>query len=151
MSVNDPRWYKDAVYYEVFVRAFADSNGDGIGDLRGLTGKLDYLKELGVDCLWLLPIYPSPLRDDGYDVADFYRIHPDYGTVEDFRALVDAAHERGLRVIADLVPNHSSDQAYWFHCIARSGPPRARKVQGLVRVEPNGRALFGSAHHLSRL
>ncbi len=114
MIGNDPLWYKDAVYYEVFVRAFADSSGDGIGDLRGLTGKLDYLKELGVDCIWLLPIYPSPLRDDGYDVADFYRIHPDYGTVEDFRGLVDAAHERGLRVIADLVPNHSSDQCTWF-------------------------------------
>ena len=114
MSPNDPLWYKDAVYYEVFVRAFADSSGNGIGDLRGLTGKLDYLRELGVDCVWLLPIYPSPLRDDGYDVADFYKIHPDYGTVEDFRALVDAAHQRGLRVIADLVPNHSSDQAYWF-------------------------------------
>ncbi len=114
MRSNDPLWYKDAVYYEVFVRAFADSNGDGIGDLRGLTGKLDYLRELGVDCIWLLPIYPSPLRDDGYDVADFYHVHPDYGTVKDFQALVEAAHERGLRVIADLVPNHTSDQCYWF-------------------------------------
>ncbi|MGD8902025.1 MAG: maltose alpha-D-glucosyltransferase [Anaerolineae bacterium] len=114
MNSNEPLWYEDAVYYEVFVRAFADSSGDGIGDLQGLTGKLDYLKELGVDCVWMLPIYPSPLRDDGYDVADFYRIHPNYGTVEDFRELVDAAHERGLRVIADLVPNHSSDQCAWF-------------------------------------
>ena len=107
-------WYKDAVFYEVFVRAFADSNGDGIGDLRGLTSKLDYLQELGIDCVWLLPIYPSPLRDDGYDVADFYRIHPDYGTVEDFRELVEEAHRRGLRVIADLIPNHTSDQNLWF-------------------------------------
>ncbi len=107
-------WYKDAVFYEVFVRAFADGNGDGIGDLPGLISKLDYLQDLGVDCLWLLPIYPSPLRDDGYDVADFYRIHPDYGTVADFRKLVEEAHRRGLRIIADLIPNHSSDQCAWF-------------------------------------
>jgi len=107
-------WYKDAVFYEVFVRAFADGNGDGIGDLAGLTSKLDYLQDLGVDCIWLLPIYPSPLRDDGYDVSDFYGIHPDYGTVEDLRTLVDQAHRRGLRVIADLIPNHTSDQNPWF-------------------------------------
>jgi maltose alpha-D-glucosyltransferase/alpha-amylase len=107
-------WYKDAVFYEVFVRAFADGNGDGVGDLAGLTLKLDYLRDLGVDCLWLLPIYPSPLRDDGYDVADFYEVHPDYGAVEDLRRLVEAAHQRGLRVIADLIPNHTSDQHPWF-------------------------------------
>jgi maltose alpha-D-glucosyltransferase/alpha-amylase len=107
-------WYKDAVFYEVFVRAFADGNDDGIGDLAGLTSKLDYLQDLGVDCLWLLPIYPSPLRDDGYDVSDFYGIHRDYGTVADFRALVDNAHQRGIRVIADLIPNHTSDQHSWF-------------------------------------
>ena len=129
MNSNDPLWYKDAVYYEVFVRAFADSSGDGIGDLRGLTGKLDYLKELGVDCVWLLPIYPSPLRDDGYDVADFYRIHADYGTVEDFRGLVDAAHERGLRVIADLVPNHSSDQCAWFQASRDPDHPEHAKYR----------------------
>ena len=114
MISDYPLWYKDAVFYEVFVRAFADSNGDGIGDLPGLTSKLDYLQELGVDCLWLLPVYPSPLRDDGYDIADFYKIHPDYGAVDDFRTLVDEAHRRGLRVIADLVPNHTSDQNAWF-------------------------------------
>jgi maltose alpha-D-glucosyltransferase/alpha-amylase len=107
-------WYKDAVFYEVFVRAFADDNGDGIGDLPGLTSKLDYIQELGVDCLWLLPVYPSPLRDDGYDVSDYYRIHPDYGTVDDFRTLLKEAHQRGLRVIADLIPNHTSDQHPWF-------------------------------------
>ena len=129
MNSNEPLWYKDAVYYEVFVRAFADSSGDGIGDLRGLTGKLDYLKELGVDCVWMLPIYPSPLRDDGYDVADFYRIHPDYGTVEDFRELVDAAHERGLRVIADLVPNHSSDQCAWFQASRDPNHPEHDKYR----------------------
>ncbi len=114
MTATENLWYKDAVFYEVFVRAFADGNGDGIGDLQGLTGKLDYLRDLGVDCIWLLPIYPSPLRDDGYDVADFYAVHPDYGTVKDFSMLVNEAHQRGLRVIADLIPNHTSDQNPWF-------------------------------------
>jgi len=107
-------WYMDAVFYEVYVRAFADGNGDGIGDLPGLTAKLDYLRDLGVDCLWLLPIYPSPRRDDGYDISDYGRIHPDYGTVEDLHTLVEQAHRRGLRVIMDLVPNHTSDQHAWF-------------------------------------
>ncbi len=107
-------WYKDAVFYEVFVRAYADGDGDGIGDLEGLISKLDYLKELGVDAIWMLPIFPSPLRDDGYDVADYYAIHPDYGTREDLKALIDAAHERDLRVIIELVPNHTSDQNEWF-------------------------------------
>jgi maltose alpha-D-glucosyltransferase/alpha-amylase len=107
-------WYKDAIFYEVFVRAFADGNGDGIGDLKGLTSKLDYLRDLGVDCVWLLPIYPSPLRDDGYDVADFYAVHPDYGTLEVVSTLLNEAHQRGLRVIADLIPNHTSDQNHWF-------------------------------------
>jgi maltose alpha-D-glucosyltransferase/alpha-amylase len=112
--MNDPLWYKDAVFYELYIRAFADGNGDGRGDFQGLITRLDYLQELGVDCIWLLPMYPSPLRDDGYDVSDFYGIHPDYGAVDDFRALVDAAHRRGLRVIADLIPNHTSDQCLWF-------------------------------------
>ncbi len=112
-------WYKNAVFYELYVRAFRDSNGDGHGDLRGVIQKLDYLQTLGVDCLWLLPIYPSPLKDDGYDIADFYGIHPDYGTLDDFRALVEAAHARGLRIITDLVLNHTSDQHPWFQA-ARS-------------------------------
>jgi len=107
-------WYKDAVFYEVFVRAFADGNGDGIGDLAGLTARLDYLKALGVDALWMLPIFPSPLRDDGYDVADYTAIHPDYGTMDDFRRLVAEAHRRGLRVVVELIPNHTSDQHAWF-------------------------------------
>ncbi|NJC97098.1 MAG: maltose alpha-D-glucosyltransferase [Anaerolineae bacterium] len=114
-------WYKDAVFYEVYVRAFYDSNGDGHGDLRGLMLKLDYLKDLGVDCLWLLPIYPSPLRDDGYDISNYYDVHPSYGTLDDFKALLDAAHERGMRVIMDLVLNHTSDQHPWFRA-ARSNP-----------------------------
>jgi maltose alpha-D-glucosyltransferase/alpha-amylase len=107
-------WYKSSVFYEVYVRAFFDSNGDGHGDLKGLEYKLDYLKELGVDCLWLNPIYPSPLKDDGYDISDFCGIHSDYGTLDDFKSLVEAAHQRGLRIISDLVLNHTSDQHPWF-------------------------------------
>jgi maltose alpha-D-glucosyltransferase/alpha-amylase len=107
-------WFKDAIFYELHVKAFADGDGNGIGDFTGLTARLDYVRELGVDCLWILPMYPSPLRDDGYDIADFYGIHPSYGTVEDFQRFLDAAHTRGLRVIADLVMNHTSDQHGWF-------------------------------------
>jgi maltose alpha-D-glucosyltransferase/alpha-amylase len=107
-------WYKDAVFYEIHVKAFADGDGNGIGDFAGLTANLDYVKDLGVDCLWILPMYPSPLKDDGYDISDFYGIHPSYGNVEDFQKFLDAAHARGLRVIADLVMNHTSDQHPWF-------------------------------------
>ncbi len=107
-------WYKDAVFYELYVRAFQDSNGDGIGDLPGVTSRLGYLKELGVNTVWLLPITNSPLRDDGYDVSDHYHIHPDYGTLDDFRLLMDEAHRLGLRVLVELVPNHTSDQHPWF-------------------------------------
>ncbi len=112
--MTDPLWYKDAVFYELYPRAFFDSNADGHGDLRGITAKLDYLRDLGVDVLWLLPIFESPLVDDGYDVSDFYNIQPRFGTVDDFKALIDAAHARGMRVIADLVMNHTSDQHPWF-------------------------------------
>jgi maltose alpha-D-glucosyltransferase/alpha-amylase len=107
-------WYKDAVIYQLHVKSFCDGNEDGIGDFRGLTSRLDYLRELGVDCLWLLPMYPSPFRDDGYDIADYYSIHPRYGTLDDFRAFLDAAHRCGLRVITELVLNHTSDQHPWF-------------------------------------
>jgi len=113
-------WYKNAIFYEVYVRAFYDSDGDGHGDLRGLIHKLDYLQELGVDCIWLLPIYPSPLKDDGYDIADYYNILDTYGSVQDFKDLLDEAHARGMRVIADLVLNHTSDQNPWFQA-SRSG------------------------------
>ncbi len=107
-------WYKDAVFYEVYVRAFRDSNSDGHGDLLGMAEKLDYLQELGVTCLWLMPTYPSPLKDDGYDIADYYGVHHDYGTLDDLKFLVSEAHKRGLRVITDLVMNHTSDQHPWF-------------------------------------
>jgi maltose alpha-D-glucosyltransferase/alpha-amylase len=123
---DNPLWYKDAVFYEVYVRAYKDSNADGHGDLKGLEQKLDHIKELGVDCIWLLPIYPSPLKDDGYDIADYYGVHQDYGTVEDFKSLVDSAHARGIRVIADLVLNHTSDQHPWFQSarVNRNSPYR---------------------------
>ena len=107
-------WYKDAVFYEISVRAFKDSNGDGIGDLRGLTEKLDYLQDLGVDCIWIMPIYPSPLRDDGYDIADYYNVAENFGTLDDFKILIKEAHNRNIRLIADLVLNHTSDEHPWF-------------------------------------
>jgi maltose alpha-D-glucosyltransferase / alpha-amylase len=119
---QDPFWYKDAIIYELHVRAFCDSDGDGSGDFRGLTRKLDYLQDLGVTALWLLPFYPSPLRDDGYDIADYRGIHPLYGTLPDFRRFLREAHRRGLRVITELVLNHTSDQHPWFQR-ARRAPP----------------------------
>lgn len=112
--MNESLWYKDAIFYQVYVRAFRDSNGDGHGDIKGLTQKLDYLQELGVDCLWLMPLYPSPLRDDGYDIADYYNIAETFGTLEDFKNLLEAAHQRGIHIIMDLVLNHTSDQHPWF-------------------------------------
>lgn len=114
MIKHNPLWYKDAIIYEVHVKSFFDSNDDGVGDFAGITMRLDYLKGLGVDCIWLLPFYPSPLRDDGYDVADFYNIHPDYGTLDDFKRFIKEAHKRGIRVIADMVFNHVSSDHPWF-------------------------------------
>jgi len=111
---QDALWYKDAIIYQVHVRTFNDSNGDGIGDFRGLAEKLDYLQELGVNALWLMPFFPSPLRDDGYDIADYRSVHPSYGTIEDFKHFLAIAHERGIRVIMEMVLNHTSDQHPWF-------------------------------------
>jgi maltose alpha-D-glucosyltransferase / alpha-amylase len=118
----DPMWYKDAIIYETHVKSFYDSDGDGIGDFRGLLYKLDYLKDLGITALWLLPFYPSPLRDDGYDIADYYDVHPNYGSLRDFREFLKAAHYRGIRVITELVVNHTSDQHRWFQRARRAKP-----------------------------
>jgi maltose alpha-D-glucosyltransferase/alpha-amylase len=121
-GAGNPLWYKDAVLYEIHVRAFADSDGDGMGDFRGLTGKLDYLRDLGVTAIWLLPFYPSPWRDDGYDIADYTSIHPAYGTLDDFKTFLDEAHRRGLKVITELVVNHTSDRHPWFERARRAAP-----------------------------
>src|SRR5580700_7454974 len=117
----EPLWFKWAVFYEIHVRGFYDANGDGSGDFRGLTEKLDYLQWLGIDCIWLLPFYRSPLRDGGYDIADFTAVHPDYGNVDDVHELIEAAHARRIRVIADLVMNHTSNEHPWFQR-AREAP-----------------------------
>jgi maltose alpha-D-glucosyltransferase/alpha-amylase len=122
----DPLWYKDAVFYQLHVKSFADSNGDGVGDFVGLTSKLDHLESLGVDCLWIQPMYPSPFRDDGYDISDYTNIHPSYGTLEDFQTFLQQAHSRGLRVIIELVMNHTSDQHAWF-VEARSSTDNPRR------------------------
>src|SRR5690348_10323064 len=121
----DPLWYKDAIIYELHVKTFCDSDGDGMGDFRGLMEKLDYLQELGVTAIWLLPFYPSPMRDDGYDIANYFDVNPTFGTLNDFQAFLDAAHQRNLRVITELVINHTSDQNPWFQksrrAVARHG------------------------------
>jgi len=122
---DDPLWYKDAVIYELHIKAFYDSNGDGIGDFKGLTEKLDYLKDLGITAIWLLPFYPSPLKDDGYDIADYLSVHPGYGTLRDFKEFLREAHRGGIRVITELVLNHTSDQHAWFQKARRAKPGSA--------------------------
>jgi len=122
----DPLWFKTALFYEIHIRGFFDANGDGSGDFRGMTEKLDYLQWLGVDCIWLLPFYRSPLRDGGYDIADYLTIHEDYGVVEDVREFIESAHQRGIRVIADLVMNHTSSDHPWFQ-EARSSPDSPKR------------------------
>ena len=118
---DDPQWFKTAVFYEIYVRSFYDSNADGMGDFKGLVEKMDYLEWLGVDCLWLLPFYQSPLKDGGYDISDFYSILPEYGNLNDFMEFLDAAHSRGIRVVTDLVVNHTSDQHPWFQEARKPG------------------------------
>jgi maltose alpha-D-glucosyltransferase/alpha-amylase len=122
LGVDDPLWYKDAVIYQLNVKSFLDSNGDGIGDFQGLTSKLGYIRDLGVNTIWLMPFYPSPLKDDGYDIADYKNVHPQYGTLGDFRVMLRAAHGLGLKVVTELVINHTSDQHPWFQA-ARRAPP----------------------------
>jgi len=120
-------WYMDAVIYQLHVRSFCDGNGDGIGDFQGLLSKLDYLENLGVNALWLLPFYPSPLRDDGYDISDYRQVHPDYGTLADVKHLIQEAHARSIRVITELVLNHTSDQHVWFQRARQAKPGSAAR------------------------
>src|SRR5829696_5414841 len=146
---REPLWYRNAVIYQAHVRSFYDSDGNGIGDFRGVTQKLDYLQDLGISALWLLPFYPSPLKDDGYDIADYYAINPIYGTLEEFRTFLDAAHERGLRVITELVINHTSDQHAWFHksrrAMQRAAAQRAAGLPpaGTAQASPEAREQTG--------
>src|SRR5436309_9463792 len=116
----DPLWYRNAVIYQMHVRSFMDSNGDGIGDFNGLISKLDYLEDLGVTAIWLLPFYPSPLKDDGYDIADYTNVNPMYGSMDDAKRFIEEAHRRGMRVITELVINHTSDQHAWFQRARRA-------------------------------
>src|ERR1017187_4274466 len=143
--VRDPVWYKSGVIYEVQVRSFQDADGDGCGDFPGLTNKLDYLKDLGVTALWLLPFYPSPLKDDGYDIADYCEVHPQYGTLKDFRVFLREAHHRGLRVITELVLNHTSDQHQWFQ---RAPRPARQPVAQVLHLEQHARQVQGGADYI---
>ncbi|MGC1422444.1 MAG: maltose alpha-D-glucosyltransferase, partial [Terracidiphilus sp.] len=145
-SATDPLWYKDAIIYELHVRAFADSNNDGIGDFPGIISKLDYLQDLGVTCIWLLPFFPSPLRDDGYDIANYTDVNPSYGTLSDFRLFLDEAHQRNMQVMIELVINHTSDQHPWFKA-ARLAPPGSPEREMYVwsqtdQLYKNARIIF---------
>ncbi|CAN5471429.1 hypothetical protein BH11MYX1_BH11MYX1_02630 [soil metagenome] len=117
---DDPLWFKDAIIYEIHIRAFMDSTDDGIGDINGLISRLDYLSDLGITAIWVLPFYPSPLRDGGYDIADYTSVHDNYGTREDFARLLVEAHQRGIRVITELVLNHTSSEHPWFQAARRA-------------------------------
>ena len=134
--MEDPLWYKDAVIYELHIKAFFDSDNNGTGDFAGLIQKFDYIQDLGVNTLWLLPFYPSPMRDDGYDIADYRNIHPDYGTMADFKQFMKEAHRRGLKVITELVINHTSDQHPWFQA-ARRAPAGSSKRNFYVWSDTN--------------
>ena len=150
---DDPLWYRDAVIYQLNVKAFFDTNGDGMGDFKGVTAKLDYVQALGVNTLWLMPFYPSPLRDDGYDISEYEDVHPQYGTLDDFREMLGEAHQRGLRVITELVINHTSDQHPWFQAARRApdkpaAPPTAQSKPrrrtprfGARRAQTHARAI----------
>ena len=141
-SADDALWYKDAIIYQTHVKAFGDSNGDGIGDFRGLTSRLDYIQQLGVNTVWVLPFYPSPQRDDGYDIAEYEAVHPNYGTMEDAREFIDAAHARGLRVVTELIINHTSDQHAWFQR-ARHAPEGSPERDFYVWTDDD--SLYGDA------
>ena len=143
---DDPLWYKDAIVYQLHIKSYRDSNADGFGDFRGLIEKLDYIQHLGANTIWLLPFYPSPLKDDGYDIAAYEEINPTYGTVEDFRAFLEAAHARNIRVITELVINHTSDQHPWFQRARRApkgSPERAGTCGATIRTgTPDARIIF---------
>src|ERR1700709_2488652 len=124
---SDNQWYRDALIYQVHVKSFFDSDNDGVGDFAGVTAKLDYIRDLGATAIWLMPFYPSPLRDDGYDIANYRDVNPSYGTLKEFKAFVQAAHENGLRVITELVVNHTSDQHPWFQRARRAKPGSAHR------------------------
>ena len=124
---KDPLWYKDAAIYQLHIKSFFDANDDGIGDFSGLSAKLDYIESLGVNAIWLLPFYPSPRKDDGYDIAGYYTVSPDYGSIAEFKDFVAAAHARSIRVIIELVINHTSDQHPWFQRARESGPESAAR------------------------
>ena len=126
--IDDALWYKDAVIYQVHVKSFFDADNDGVGDFKGLLDKLDYIAELGVTAVWLLPFYPSPRRDDGYDISDYRGVHPEYGMLADVRRFIEAAHARGLRVIAELVINHTSDKHPWFERAPLSAKPGSKSA-----------------------
>ena len=140
--VDDPLWYKDAIIYQLHVKAFYDANGDGMGDFAGLREKLDYVQELGVNAIWLLPFYPSPLKDDGYDIADYRSVNPDYGSIRDFREFVREAHRRGLKVITELVINHTSDQHPWFQAARRA--PKNSATRRMYVWSDTDQALTGT-------
>ena len=145
MSSPPPRtWWRTAVFYEIYVRSFADSDGDGIGDLPGIQSRLPYLRDLGVDCIWLTPFYPSPGADHGYDVSNYVDVDPQFGTLADFDALVADAHGLGLRLIVDIVPNHTSGEHPWFrNAIVGSEPPRPRALHLSARAATAGRRTTG--------
>src|SRR5438094_828806 len=150
-----PDWYKDAIFYEVHVKAFMDGDGNGVGDFRGLTERLDYLRDLGVTCLWILPMYPSPLRDDGYDIADFYGIHPTYGTVEDFQKFLDAAHAPGLplrrRALPGRARGHELREPSRHPRHPQGVPPRDRcRIRRLPRAPGRGQPVAGGRASILR-
>jgi len=129
----DTLWYQDAIIYQIHIKSYRDSNRDGFGDFNGLVEKLDYIQSLGVNCIWVLPFYPSPLRDDGYDIAEYKAINPTYGTLEDFQRFLDEAHRRDMRVLTELVINHTSDQHSWFQR-ARQAPKDSPTSAGETRL-----------------
>ncbi len=146
----DTAWYKDAIIYQLHIKAFKDANNDGVGDFRGLMSQLDYVQQLGVTAIWLLPFYPSPLRDDGYDISDYTSVHPSYGSIEDFKNFVDAAHQRGIRVITELVINHTSDSIRGSSVRARRRPARRSGISMSGAIRTSSTKVRGSYSSTAR-